>query len=182
MPMNMLPIVAAVGAIAALLIGLRFFKLPGVLLCALGLCGLALAWVSMDKSTTPSSARRITVVGQSWDWTRHDTTRRHWWTFVLKASPTARLLLKTPIDIPESGPGKPDLGNGDTVRIIYLDETTFVSDPRAIRIEVVSGSHAGWVGSVGGSACRPERYLPFLPLQPRSSGRGTPIPMSLPDP
>ena len=62
-------------------------------------------------------------------------------------SPDQRILLRTGIDLPENGPGQTVLENADTVRVTYLDEKPTLSDPRAVRIEVLTGSSAGWTGS-----------------------------------
>ena len=58
-------------------------------------------------------------------------------------SPDQRLLLSTGIDIPVPIAGD----SADTVRVTYLDERSVLSDPRAVRVEVLTGTFASWTGS-----------------------------------
>ena len=138
-------VVICVVTILAVGIALIFYRPVGVLLCAFGFCGLGLILVSMDKSTYPSSARRITVVGRAVDWSVH-ITRRSYCAFVLMPSPSERILLRTGIDLPMKGTDIA-FANGDLVRVTYLDESVLDREPRAIRIDVVDGNFAGWSGS-----------------------------------
>lgn len=133
--------------VAVLVVGITsvFYRLMGVLLCVFGLCGFGLIFVSMDKATYPSSARRITVVGRAVDWSVH-ITRRSYWTFVLMPSPSVRILLRTRIDLPMKGTDIA-FANGDLVRVTYLDESDLIREPRAIRVDMVNGNFAGWSGS-----------------------------------
>jgi hypothetical protein len=81
-------------------------------------------------------------MGHAVDWKHHHARRSSWWTFVLKQSPSDRLLLKSSIDVPD------DVRTSEsTVRVTYLDENSTLSDPRAVRIDVVDGRSAGWSGS-----------------------------------
>jgi hypothetical protein len=124
------------------------YKLPGVICCLIALLGLGIFFVAMERSTYPSSARRITVVGHAVDWQPHRARRSQWWTFVLMPSPDQRILLRTGIDLPENSPAHVSLDSADTVRVTYLDEKPVLSDdPRAVRIEVLTGASAGWTGS-----------------------------------
>ena len=145
--MNIWIIVAAAAAVITLAIALLFYKLPGALLCLVGLFGLGLCFVSIDKSTYPSSARRVSIVGHAVDWNRHHTSRRSWWTFVLMPSSQQRLLLQTSIELPQEDNGPFPVANEDTVRVTYLDENSILGDPRAIRIELLTGKSTGWSGS-----------------------------------
>lgn len=138
-------VVICVVAILAVGIALIFYRPMGVLLCAVGLFGLGLIFVSMDKSTYPSSARRITVIGRAADWSTH-ITRRSYSTFVLMASPSERILLRTGIDLPMKGTDIA-IANGDLLRVTYLNESVLDREPRVIRIDVMSGNFAGWSGS-----------------------------------
>lgn len=138
-------VVICVVAILALGIALIFYRPVGVLLCAFGVSGLGLIFASMDKSTYPSLARRITVVGRAVDWSVH-ITRRSYSTFVLIPSPSERILLRTGMDLPMKGTDIA-IADGDLVRVTYLDESVLDREPRAIRIDVVDGNFAGWSGS-----------------------------------
>jgi hypothetical protein len=138
-------VIACVVAILAVGIALVFYKPMGVLLCVSGLCGLGLIFVSLDKSTYPSSASRITVVGRAVDWSAH-ITRMSYWTFVVMPTSSERILLRTGIDLPMKG-NSIALADGDLVRVTYLDESVFGREPRAIKIDVVNGNFAGWSGS-----------------------------------
>ena len=119
------------------------YRPQGVLFCLFALSGIGLSLIARERSTFPSSARRITVVGHAVDWRHHQTRRRQWWTFVLMPSPDQRLLLRTGIGVP----AKIAFDTDDTVRVTYLDETAVLSDPRAIRLDLLTGTFAGWSGS-----------------------------------
>jgi hypothetical protein len=58
-----------------------------------------------------------------------------------------RLVLQTSIEFPQEGDGSFPVGNEDTVRVTYLDEHWILGDPRAMRIELLTGKTAGWSGS-----------------------------------
>ena len=134
-------ILLALAGVLALGVGLLFYRPMGILFGAIGLCGVGLVFVSMDKSTYPSSARRLIVMGHAVDWKHHQSRRSSWWTFVLMQSPSDRLLLETGIDVPD------DVRTSESViKVTYLGEDPILTEPRAIRIDVVDGRAAGWSG------------------------------------
>jgi len=141
--MHMWLILLAVAFVFAIGVGLLFYKRMGMLFGVIGLCGFGLAFVSMEKSTFPSTARRVIVSGHAVDWKHHHSRRFSWWTFVLMQSPSDRRLLKSSINVPD------DVRTGESaVRVTYLDEKPILGDdPRAVRIDVVDGRSAGWSGS-----------------------------------
>jgi hypothetical protein len=137
-------------AVLALGVASLFYKPIGVLFCAMSLCGVGLSFVATGKSISPSSAPRVTVEGHAVDWNREHTRRSSWWTFVLKQSPSDRLLLNTVIEVPEDVRSEVALRTEDTVRVTYLYENAnpFLPNPQVVRLDVINGKFAGWTGSV----------------------------------
>jgi hypothetical protein len=109
----------------------------GVVLCVYGL----------SHSTAPSFAPRITAVGKAYD---HVEVRQgrdtHYGFRFLPEEGSEPVYLETSIILP--GWGRPEVFNGRTFRVVYLQSNDRALKNEAVDIEILSGRDTGFHDSV----------------------------------
>jgi hypothetical protein len=114
-----------------------------------GFLGFPLAGISGARSTRPSSAPRTSVTGTVQDCNVHRVGRSNYtYSFLLSQSGGNTIGIATRIKPPLCWPGPSSDSDGDQYRVVYLDDPSRSLEHEAIRIDVLSGGHVGWSGSV----------------------------------
>ncbi len=125
------------------------YTLVGLAWWFVGLLGFAVAGISGAHSTRPSSAPRQTVIGRVQDCTEHVRGRANYtYTFQLDSDGQNSIEIATRIKPPLCWREDSSGFRSDIYRVVYLDDPTRDLNHEAIRIEVLTGKHAGWSGSV----------------------------------
>jgi hypothetical protein len=71
------------------------------------------------------------------------------------------LTLQTPVKAPADPGYAPFIYSGQLIDVKYLDENIAAAYPRAISIEILSGPHTGWHGSVNADWTGPWVGIPL---------------------
>jgi hypothetical protein len=113
------------------------------------LLGFAVAGISGAHSTRPSSAPRKTVIGRVQGCTEHEIGKGNFtYTFLLDSGVQNSVEIATRIKPPICWSEDSSTSNLNIYRVVYLDDPTRDLNHEAIHIEVLSGRHTGWSGSV----------------------------------
>jgi hypothetical protein len=108
--------------------------------------GTVVFFYGLTRSTVPSFSHRITAVGKAYDHVdreihtgyHHDTV--HGFRFVPDGGKP--IYIETQISLPNWG--TPAIFNGQSFRVMYLDDDQGVFKNEAIDIEILSGKNAGF--------------------------------------
>jgi hypothetical protein len=108
--------------------------------------GAVVCFYGMSHSTVPSFSRRITAVGKAYDHVDREihTGHHHDTVYGFRFVPDGAnpIHLETQIILPDWN--TPSLFNGQSFRVVYLDDDQRALKNEAIDIEILSGRNAGF--------------------------------------
>jgi len=102
--------------------------------------------IGISQSTVPSFAPRITAVGNAYDCLQIREGRDSYFEFRFVPDQGTTVELETEIALPNWG--HPEVFDGRSLRVVYLDTVNRSLKNEAIDIEILSGAHAGFHDSV----------------------------------
>ncbi len=117
-------------------LGWWLFLIVGGVICMYGL----------SHSTTPSFAPRITAVGKAYDHFERRRGRDTSYSFQFVPEGGSPITIETEIILPKWG--VPAIFNGQTFRVVYLDDANRTLKNEAIDIAILSGRNAGFHDSL----------------------------------
>jgi hypothetical protein len=124
---------------------------------------IALAFVAfaigISQCTVPSFAPRITAVGNAYDCLQIRQGRDSYFEFRFVPEQGSTVEMQTAIALPNWR--RPDIFDGRSLRVVYLDKVKRPLKNEAIDIEILSGAHAGFHDSVD---ARPAGKWLVIPL------------------
>jgi len=108
--------------------------------------GAVMVMYSLFHSTAPSFAPRITAVGKAYDYVqrRHGRDTYCGFRFVPEAGESVNI--ETEIILPDWS--SPEIFNGRTFRVVYLQDSKRSLKNEAIDIEILAGKHTGFHDSL----------------------------------
>jgi len=104
--------------------------------------GAVICFYGMSHSTAPSFAPRITAVGKAYDHFERRHGRDTSYGFQFMPEGGAPISIETEIILPKWG--VPAIFNGQTFRVVYLDDANRTLKNEAIDITILSGVNAGF--------------------------------------
>jgi hypothetical protein len=109
--------------------------------------GVILCFYGLSHSTVPSFAPRITAIGKAYDHVERRHGRDTYYGFrFLPSEGSEPVDIETSIILP--GWARPEVFNGRTFRVVYLQSNTRALKNEAIDIEILSGRDTGFHDSV----------------------------------
>jgi hypothetical protein len=108
--------------------------------------GVASCFYGLSHSTAPSFATRITAVGRAYDCVERRQGRDTFYGFLFVPDLGEPVNIETEIILP--GWGNPDVFNGRTFRVVYLDDNKRALKNEAIDIGILSGRDTGFRNSL----------------------------------
>jgi hypothetical protein len=120
--------------------------------------GIVACLYGLFHSTAPSFAARVTAVGNAYDHVelRHGRDTYYGFRFVPDSGKPVNI--ETAIVLPDWN--DPAIFNGRSFRIVYLKESDRVLKNEAIDIEILSGEHVGFHGSLDARATGAWLWIP----------------------
>src|SRR5580704_13554056 len=137
------------GAAVAVFFPLGAKRRARILALAWWLClilGAATLMYGLFHSTAPSFATRITAVGKAYDHVQRQLGRDTYYGFRFEPDGGKSVNIETEIILPDWN--APAIFNGRTFRVVYLQDSKRILKNEAIDIEILSGEHAGFHGSL----------------------------------
>lgn len=143
----------------ALLRAERRARIPRLVWWPCLILGVVTVFYGLSHSTAPSFATRITAVGKTYGYFERRQGRDKVWGFWFVPDGGKPVNMETEIILP--GWAKPDIFDGRTFRVVYLEDDKRAMKNEAIDIEILSGRDAGYHQSVDARPLGAWLAIPF---------------------